>query len=235
MDETARTEIEAAAFRRLVEHLQERTDVQNIDLMDLAGFCRNCLSRWYLEAADERGIPLAGLVYLVWPWTFRSQWFQHGPARWWGFEPFVADIGRAPVGRVWLEGVFTLAFQIAMIWALDLSLLGWLACYWAFGINWSSVQYSDHAGSPRDVVEGAWNLRFWPVTQALFLNYNLHLAHHRQPGIPWIHLPRLVRKGDPNPSFWPIYLGLFRGARPAPTGPGPEPLPTDNTRTSNLA
>ena len=180
-------------------------------------------------------IPLAGLVYLVWPWTFRSRWFLHGPARWWGFEPFVADIGRAPVRRVWLEGVFTLAFQIAMIWALDLSLLGWLACYWAFGINWSSVQYSDHAGSPRDVVEGAWNLRFWPVTQALFLNYNLHLAHHRQPGIPWIHLPRLVRKGDPNPSFWPIYLGLFKGARPAPSGPGPEPLASDNSRTSNLA
>ena len=48
-------ELEAAAFRRLVAHLRERTDVQNIDLMELAGFCRNCLSRWYREAADERG------------------------------------------------------------------------------------------------------------------------------------------------------------------------------------
>ena len=59
MDDRQRTEIEAAAFRRLVEHLQERTDVQNIDLMELAGFCRNCVSGWYLEAADERGIPLS--------------------------------------------------------------------------------------------------------------------------------------------------------------------------------
>ena len=58
MDEKTKTEIEAAAFRRLVEHLRERSDVQNIDLMQLAGFCRNCLSTWYLEAADERGIPL---------------------------------------------------------------------------------------------------------------------------------------------------------------------------------
>ncbi len=49
------TELEAAAFRRLVTHLRERTDVQNIDLMNLAGFCRNCLSRWYREAAAERG------------------------------------------------------------------------------------------------------------------------------------------------------------------------------------
>lgn len=52
------TELEAAAFRRLVAHLRERTDVQNIDLMNLSGFCRNCLSRWYQEAANEKGIDL---------------------------------------------------------------------------------------------------------------------------------------------------------------------------------
>ena len=51
-------ELEAAAFRRLVEHLRERSDVQNIDLMELAGFCRNCLSRWYREAGEERGVEM---------------------------------------------------------------------------------------------------------------------------------------------------------------------------------
>ncbi|MDQ2094506.1 DUF1244 domain-containing protein [Rhodalgimonas zhirmunskyi] len=59
MDDQTRIEIEAAAFRRLQKHLmQDRPDVQNIDLMNLAGFCRNCLSRWYQEAAAERGIEL---------------------------------------------------------------------------------------------------------------------------------------------------------------------------------
>ncbi len=58
MDDTTRTELEAAAFRRLVAHLQERTDVQNIDMMNLSGFCRNCLSRWYQEAANARGIEM---------------------------------------------------------------------------------------------------------------------------------------------------------------------------------
>ncbi len=58
MDEKTRTELEAAAFRGLVEHLQRRTDVQNIDLMNLAGFCRNCLSKWYMGAAQERGIDM---------------------------------------------------------------------------------------------------------------------------------------------------------------------------------
>ncbi len=58
MDDSTRTELEAAAFRALVSHLRERTDVQNIDLMNLAGFCRNCLSKWYLAAAEERGIDM---------------------------------------------------------------------------------------------------------------------------------------------------------------------------------
>jgi hypothetical protein len=57
-DDKTRTELEAAAFRKLVAHLRERTDVQNLDLMNLAGFCRNCLSRWYRESAEERGLKL---------------------------------------------------------------------------------------------------------------------------------------------------------------------------------
>jgi len=59
MDDKTRTELEAATFRRLVQHLRERTDVQNIDLMNLAGFCRNCLSKWYRAEAEDRGIALS--------------------------------------------------------------------------------------------------------------------------------------------------------------------------------
>lgn len=59
LDDKTRTELEAAAFRRLVEHLRARTDVQNIDLMNLAGFCRNCLSNWLKDAADARGVPMS--------------------------------------------------------------------------------------------------------------------------------------------------------------------------------
>ena len=76
MDDQTRLELEAAAFRRLQQHLmQDRTDVQNIDLMNLAGFCRNCLSRWYQEAANDRGIDMTkdegreifyGMPYAEW-------------------------------------------------------------------------------------------------------------------------------------------------------------------------
>ena len=58
MDDQTRTELEAAVYRRLVEHLRQRTDVQNIDLMNLAGFCRNCLSNWMKDAADAKGLAM---------------------------------------------------------------------------------------------------------------------------------------------------------------------------------
>lgn len=75
IDDKTRTELEAAAFRRLVDHLKSRTDVQNIDLMNLAGFCRNCLSNWLKDAADAQGVPLSkdesreavyGMSYETW-------------------------------------------------------------------------------------------------------------------------------------------------------------------------
>jgi hypothetical protein len=75
LDERMRTELEAAAFRTLLQHLRQRTDVQNIDLMSLAGFCRNCLSKWYRAAAEQRGISLTdpeareivyGMPYETW-------------------------------------------------------------------------------------------------------------------------------------------------------------------------
>ena len=82
MDELTRTEIEAAVLRRLVEHLRERTDVQNIDLMNLAGFCRNCLSKWYRAAAEERGLEIDydaareiiyGMPYAEWKDRFQHE------------------------------------------------------------------------------------------------------------------------------------------------------------------
>jgi uncharacterized protein len=81
-DPATQTDLEAAAFRRLVEHLRERTDAQNIDLMNLAGFCRNCLSRWYREAAEERGIAIAdpdareliyGMPYKEWQAKYQRE------------------------------------------------------------------------------------------------------------------------------------------------------------------
>jgi hypothetical protein len=82
MDDKSRTELEAATFRRLVQHLRERTDVQNLDLMNLAGFCRNCLSKWYLAEAQQRGLSLTdpearkivyGMSYDEWKQKYQKE------------------------------------------------------------------------------------------------------------------------------------------------------------------
>ena len=82
IDDKTRTELEAAVFRRLVEHLRVRTDVQNIDLMNLAGFCRNCLSNWLKEEADASGAPMSrdesreavyGMPYETWKSTYQRE------------------------------------------------------------------------------------------------------------------------------------------------------------------
>ncbi len=82
MDDATRIELEAAAFRGLVEHLRRRTDVQNIDLMNLAGFCRNCLSKWYLAAAKEKGLDMSydqareilyGMPYKEWTAKYQTE------------------------------------------------------------------------------------------------------------------------------------------------------------------
>ncbi|MGI9354481.1 MAG: DUF1244 domain-containing protein [Rhizobiaceae bacterium] len=82
IDSQKQIELEAAAFRRMRDHLRERTDVQNIDLMNLSGFCRNCLSRWYMEAANEYGIDLGkdeareivyGMPFAEWKATYQTE------------------------------------------------------------------------------------------------------------------------------------------------------------------
>jgi hypothetical protein len=82
LDEATQRDLEAAAFRRLLEHLRARTDVQNIDLMNLAGFCRNCLSNWYKEAADAKSIPISkeesreliyGMPYDAWREKYQAE------------------------------------------------------------------------------------------------------------------------------------------------------------------
>jgi hypothetical protein len=82
LDKQTQTELEAAAFRTLVQHLRDHTEVQNIDLMNLAGFCRNCLSKWVKAAADERGVAVDyeavreqvyGMPYAEWKAKYQSE------------------------------------------------------------------------------------------------------------------------------------------------------------------
>src|SRR5262249_55879947 len=127
-----------------------------------------------------------------------------------------AGLDRASRTTIRFETIVAIAAQAAMFIVLDLHWSGWLACYAAFAIHWSSLQYADHAFSPLDVRNGAWNLRVTPVSRLFFLNYHHHLAHHQNPHVPWLYLGRFVDPAIERPLFWRIYLSMWRGPRPLP-------------------
>ena len=210
----------------LGHHMRNRTDEE---LYDYYLPTQSRWVKWYwllclLTGAYWSIIPLSAMAFLLLPGVFSARWFQKGPARWWGFVPFVRDIAAHPWKPIWLELLFTAAFQTALWIVLDLNVIGWLACYWAFGLVWSAMQYVNHAWTERDVLNGAWNLRTPDVVRLIFLNYTLHLAHHQHPSVPWLYLPAHIDPRRPRPSFWKIYFSLWMGPQPAPPGPGPEPL-----------
>jgi fatty acid desaturase len=168
--------------------------------------------------------PIGCAIYLLAGRLFRARVFTEVICRWYGFEPMVKDLAQVPGQRMRLEIVFTVAFQAALFAALDLTWIGWCACYLAFALNWCSLQYTDHAWTKRDVVNGASNLRVNRVVQWIFLNYHHHLAHHQHPDVAWIHLPKYVDFAAPRPSFLKTYLSLWLGPKPTQE---PDPAPLD--------
>ena len=203
----------------LGHHRRNRTDAEIYDYF-LPGQSR-LLRNFQLYAGNLSGlywlcIPLSNLIYLLAPWLYRSSWFIHGVARALGFEPFVKEIAQQGLMLIWFECLWALAYQVVIWNLLDLNWQGWLLCYGMFALYWSALQYVDHAWSPRDVRNGAWNLKVTPLSRALALNYQCHLAHHQQPEVPWLYLPQLVSKNDPQHTFWKIYFSLWGGVKPAP-------------------
>lgn len=161
-------------------------------------------------------VVFGNLLYLLAPWAYRSRFFVERVAPALGFGPYVADLARLPAMRVWIEIVLAFGYQAIVFYILDLNVLGIVACYGAFALHWSVLQYADHAWSARSIRDGAWNLKVLPPSRWLALNYHYHLAHHQHPEVPWYELPKLVDPMDLQPSFWRVYFSLWKGVRPAP-------------------
>lgn len=134
-----------------------------------------------------------------------------------GTDAILGGLAEASQAAMRLEILLTVAVQVALWRLLDLSFTGWLVCYAAFAVNWSALQYADHAWSELDVRDGAWNLRVSRSVQYVFLNYHHHLAHHQHPDVPWLHLGKFVDFDAPRPSFLSIYVSMWRGPRPLPS------------------
>lgn len=161
--------------------------------------------------------PITTLAYLIAPdfmTRIINQSDQSPLATSTGSDAMLKSIGKAPSLQVRGEIFFTLLFQLSLFYCLGVTWQAWLLCYSAFAINWSSLQYADHAWSELDTVNGAWNLRVNPVVRALFLNYHHHHAHHQHPRVSWLHLHSLIDPSKPRPSFLPLYLMMWKGPRP---------------------
>lgn len=205
----------------LGHHARNRTAFEQFDYIRPGDNRFLRYAQWYaiLTGLYWLFVPLGGIAYFVWPALFESEVLaskDSSLAAQTGASSMFASIEHAPRWTIRLEILFTIVAQVAIVMLAGVTLRGWLLCYAAFAINWSSLQYTDHAFSKLDVLDGAWNLRVNPVTRALFLNYHHHLAHHRHPNVPWIHLGRYVDPTDAHPSFWRIYLSMWRGPRPLP-------------------
>lgn len=205
----------------LTHHRNNRSESERFDYFrrDDNKFLK--LAQWYsiLTGLYWLFVPFGCVVYFFFPGALRSRLLRGAEstvARQTSADAYLGSLDIASGVTIRLEILLSAAVQTALIVALDLTAVGWLCCYAAFAVNWSSLQYADHAWSPLDVRNGAWNLRVNPLVRLLFLNYHHHLAHHQNPTAPWIDLPKLVDPSVPQPSFLGIWLAMWRGPRPFP-------------------
>jgi fatty acid desaturase len=227
----------ALTFQRIFHlrhHRNNRTEVEQFDYLRPTDNRFLKYAQWYsiLTGLYWIASPLGILVYLLWPGAFRIKLLRDkdsAVAQQTAAGAMLEGFDRAPVARIRMEIVFTILIQAALIWLTQATWQGWLLCYAAFAVNWSSLQYADHAWSQLDVREGAWNLRVSKIVQYLFLNYHHHKAHHQHPDVPWLHLSRHVDFTEHRPSFLKIWLSMWRGPRPLPPQtPAPHATPEPN-------
>lgn len=213
----------------LGHHRRNRTDDEMFDLYypeDNLLFKR--LQIWWLLTGCYWSVaPLGCLAYLLAPGILSSPLLRdrRNPSiRAIGADGMLSAFRLAPALPIRLEILFSIGVQAALFTVCGVGLAGWLLCYGAFAIAWCSLQYTDHAFSKRDIVEGAWNLRVWAPIRWIFLNYHHHAVHHRHPKIPWTELGKHIDPTEPRPSFLEIYLRLWKGPVPA-TEPEPRLRP----------
>jgi fatty acid desaturase len=215
----------------LNHHRNNRSEVERFDYLQPGESRVLKYGQWYavLSGVYWMSAPLANALFFFIPRFFQLKlWHEDSNlAQQTSAATYFESVEAVPATTARAEILFSVAVQLALIYGLNLSWGGWWACYGAFAVHWGSLQYADHAWSPLDRREGAWNLRVNPISRAFFLNYHDHLVHHRYPTVPWVHLPKLVLNTDPRPAFWRIYLRMWLGPQPLPA---PSPTAPQTTQ-----
>lgn len=205
----------------LTHHRNNRSRLEQFDLIHDGDVRWLKLAQWYaILTGVYWAMTVAGaLAYLVVPRALRARLLAAAGSR--AAEqtsagPYHAALDALDPFAARLEILLSFGLQAALFVLLDLSPGGWLACYAAFGLAWSSLQYADHAFSPLDPRDGAWNLRVGRIARAVFLNYHFHRAHHRNPRVPWSRLPETADRDQPQPTFWRVWRAMWGGPRREP-------------------
>ncbi|MGE0363095.1 MAG: fatty acid desaturase [Vicinamibacterales bacterium] len=155
---------------------------------------------------------LSNLVVLVFPFVMRRDYFEFDRPS----AAFFDALNPAYTRLIRLEAMATIALHAAIVVGLGIPLASYAVMYAGFGVSWSAMQYVHHFGTVRHVLTGARNLWIWGPIDRLWLHHNWHLTHHKHPTVPWIHLPHIGRREDPERGFLPWhYLRMWRGPRRA--------------------
>lgn len=155
-------------------------------------------------------VPFASVVLLVLPWFSRTWLVQRSVSA----SAMINGIPLRALTTIRLEGLFVIAAHAALIYFLDLNPARYAILMLAQGVNWSCQQFLPHAHSPLDVIDGAYNLKVHRFYQALLLNFNLHLAHHQHPRVPWNYLDRFDDPGRRRPGYFEAFARFWRGPQP---------------------
>jgi len=196
----------------LGHHRRNRTEAERFDLSGPADSLAQKRAAFYALYLGGfwLTVPLATVLLLVNPRLLRAALIQDAP----GAAAMLGGVPRAWLRRIRLECAAVVALHAAVVMGLHLSPAVYLLFYGLAGLNWSSQQYVTHAASPLHVTDGAHNLRAHALYAALLLNFNWHLAHHQNPGVPWIHLPRYDDPTRLRPGYLRAFVRFWRGPQP---------------------
>jgi fatty acid desaturase len=196
----------------LRHHTKNRTDIEMWDLYreGQQKWRRRCNLYLMMSAFGYLSLWLSVLLFALTPFLLYCGFFQRHTE----IAGFLEGSNRRDkFAAIRLESWAVLLFQAAIFRLLHLHWLPWLLLFLLHGLVWSSQNYVNHAFSPRDIINGAHNLKMPGWLKPVYLNFNLHLAHHQNPRIPWSHLPHFVPEGTQHIGFFRNYLRLWTGPR----------------------
>ena len=205
----------------LNHHKHNRTD---LEMWDLYYEHQNKFLKYgnlYLMMAGMGYImlPVSAILFTIYPPLVYSKIFtSHNEMS--GF--IQGSDTRIKLMRIRLESIGAILFQLLLFYLLKLDLLSWAIMYIIHGFIWSSQNYVNHAFAPRDIINGAHNHTMTRFLKFIYLNFNVHLAHHQNPQVPWLYLPVFIKKGPQRISFLKAYIRLWKGPRMTHE-PSPQP------------